>query len=701
MGFLQVTQGLDANDVPVNGSTVTPVPGTAPIVSALVREIGDAAGNTSTTSTMSSGDVLSGALGFQGDVDWVRISLVAGERYTVALAGSTLYDPYLTIYNNAGAFLTYNDDDGMSLNSSVTFTASYTGSYFLSAQAYDTSDIGTYIFTVDSLGAIPTYTMAEIAYQLTNTFWGGNSQGFNVTANSGTITYSVVGLTAAGQGLARDALQIWAETTGLNFVETRGTAAITFDDRSAGAYSTAALNYSATTPNADFQITSSEVNISTVWLGNYGTEYDGYSFQTFIHEIGHALGLGHAGNYNGEAEYPTDAAYTNDSWQATIMSYFSQTDNTAIDADYAYVVSPMIADILAVQDLYGVANDLRTTNTVYGYNCDAGGMYQTLFEGVTSGNLSAVTLTIVDNGGYDTIDLRGETSGQRLNMSGGSVSDVFGLIGNLSIAVGTVIEQAIGGSGNDLITGSAGNNRIIGMDGHDSILAGLGDDFVNGANGYDTVRGGDGNDNVLGGSGNDWIFGDAGSDYLQGDLGRDYLIDDLGNDRLFGGEGDDYLTAGAGEDTLDGGAGNDLMLGGALHDVLYARTGNDTLIGGAGRDSLYGEEGDDVIEGGNARDDLRGGAGADTFVFSRFEDSTTAAPDKIFDFATGVDHIDLSALGATWVGTAAFSGAADELRLYRLGGVSRLEMDHDGDGVADVTILLVNNSNVALSDLIL
>ena len=77
------------------------------------------------------------------------------------------------------------------------------------------------------------------------------------------------------------------------------------------------------------------------------------------------------------------------------------------------------------------------------------------------------------------------------------------LIGNLSIALGTTIENGIGGAGDDVIIGNAAANRIIGMNGQDSILAGLGNDFVNGANGFDTLDGGAGVDKLLGGKGDD------------------------------------------------------------------------------------------------------------------------------------------------------------------------------------------------------
>lgn len=667
-------------------------------------ESGDAAASRSTTAVMAVGDTFSGTLGFNGDRDWVRIQLVAGQSYEFTLDGGSLADPYLRLHNSSGAQIAANDDSGTGFNSAIDFTATYTGTYYIAAGAFADGYTGSYVIGASQVAPpepLRAFTLSEISNQLTHTFWDGQSRGFSVTEAVGTITYNLTGLTAAGQRLARDALAIWSEVSGLNFVATNGSASITFDDSDSGAYATSNLSFTSTS-HADMTITSSDVNVSTGWLSSYGTTYDGYAFQTYIHEIGHALGLGHAGNYNGSATYESDADYLNDSWQATIMSYFDQTDNTFINASYAYVVTPMIADILAIQELYGVADDLRTGNTVYGYNSNAGGMYQTLFNGITAGGFdSDVTLTIVDNGGTDTIDLRGESSAQFLNLNAGAISNTFGLIGNLSIALGTTIENGIGGAGDDVIIGNAAANRIIGMNGQDSILAGLGNDFVNGANGFDTLDGGAGNDTVYGGSGNDWIYGDFGWDNLAGDDGNDFLIDNYGNDRLSGGNGNDWMTAGVGRDTLDGGNGNDHMLGGADNDVLYGRNGHDTLIGGAGADMLWGEDGNDVIEGGAARDQLRGGLGSDRFVFSRIADSTTAAPDQIFDFARGIDKIDVSALGATWVGRSAFSGGADELRLHRVDGVSQLELDHNGDGIADMTIVLVNYSNVTASDLIL
>ena len=60
----------------------------------------------------------------------------------------------------------------------------------------------------------------------------------------------------------------------------------------AGAYSTSQVGFNG-------YITSSFVNVSTNWLRDFGTSIDSYSLTTYIHEIGHALGLGHQGYYNG------------------------------------------------------------------------------------------------------------------------------------------------------------------------------------------------------------------------------------------------------------------------------------------------------------------------------------------------------------------------------------------------------------------
>lgn len=109
-----------------------------------------------------------------------------------------------------------------------------------------------------------------------------------------------------------------------------------------------------------------------------------------------------------------------------------------------------------------------------------------------------------------------------------------------------------------------------------------------------------------------------------------------GNNQLTGNGGDNYLSGKQGRDILSGKDGNDIIVGGRGKDHLYGGTGADTLDGGNGRDVLKGGDGDDVLDGGRGNDKLAGGRGADTFVF-------TSGDDRIIDFDTNVDHIEISA----------------------------------------------------------
>lgn len=635
---------------------------------AVITEIGDAPASTGTPYSISVGDTFSGTISPGTDQDWIEVTLVAGQTYTFGSSGSdgaggTLSDPNLRLMDSTGAEIAFNDDGGAGFDALLTFTATTSGTYYINAGSFSTNT-GTYTVSFEEVPLPPAGTNTQLAAYLTDGYWAdtGRARHSFDTSTSNAITVNLTGLTADGQQLARWALEAWENVANVVFVETTGTADISFDDNQDGAYATYIASGSTTT--------SAHVNVSTAWLSTYGTTMDSYSFQTYIHEIGHALGLGHQSNYNGSATYPDDAGFANDSWQTSIMSYFSQTTNTFVNASYAGLTSTMIADIIAIQDLYGAAGASSATagNTTYGANSNLTGYLGTLFAALNGGPTAGIyggddiAYTIYDQGGVDTIDLRNSTTDDTVNMAGGAFSDIDGGIGNLAIAVGTVIENFVGGSGGDTVYGNSAFNYISGMDGNDWIYGNAGADRLYGGNGHDNLRGGtdndvlygeSGNDNLQGGDGNDWLLGGADNDTLYGNEGHDNLRGDVGTDVLFGQDGNDNLRGGSGNDQLYGGNDNDTLYGDDGDDRIYGEDGNDTLLGGADRDLLYGGEGDDTLRGenghdamwgGNGNDNIQGGSGTDWLIGEGGDDSLYGGEN--YDFLRGGIGNDLMFGGA-------------------------------------------------------
>ena len=376
----------------------------------------------------------------------------------------------------------------------------------------------------DNLTSTVLGTNQDLANFLSIGFWENNgtvSRKFNLSENglnpkNGTITYNTNGNSFDDNGISSEraflvdeAFKLLEATMGFNFQETDLKADINFGDKyrnSAFAY-VDGRSYSS---GLDFV----NINIGSNWnrsTSNFGD----YTFQTILHEIGHSLGLGHQGLYNGSANYSQNSLFQNDSWQSSIMSYFSQIENTSINSSFAYLSTFMSADWIALDNIYS-AEGFSTANafrgdTTFGFNTNISSSTSSIYSEM-SNLIDQTAYTLVDGSGIDTVDFSEFSSEQLIDLRENEIdsktlytSNIGGKIGNLTIASGTIIENAVGGKGSDIIYGNSADNKIFGNDGNDIINSGKGNDIIDGGSGNDFIIGGEGDNTITFGSGKDII----------------------------------------------------------------------------------------------------------------------------------------------------------------------------------------------------
>jgi len=156
------------------------------------------------------------------------------------------------------------------------------------------------------------------------------------------------------------------------------------------------------------------------------------------------------------------------------------------------------------------------------------------------------------------------------------------------------------GAGDDTYDGGAGNDTITFAASDDNLIINLGDGTASDDGGEDGVGVGTliNIENAIGGSGNDIITGDDGVNKLEGLAGDDQIFGFGGNDILLGGSGDDTLDGGEGDDLLNGGIGDDVIDGGEGMDALvYNGTyGENTISIVDGVMTVTGPDGTDTVE---------------------------------------------------------------------------------------------------------
>ena len=338
----------------------------------------------------------------------------------------------------------------------------------------------------------------------------------------------------------------------------------------------------------------------------------------------------------------------------------------------------------------GNVGTVRSLNlAAYGDSLTVDDLYVFTNEYASVGSDPARATLADSDGGIDTLNAAAVTSASTLDLRAGATSIIAGKA--LKIANGTVIENAWGGDGADMILGNSSANRLYGARGNDSLEGGAGDDLLDGGAGNDTAR-------------------------FTGDRSRYTIVSESGGYRVTdsqaGGDGSDLLVnvetirfadglySLTGDTTpppppppppppstdINGTAGDDVLEGSSADEQLFGRDGGDRLRGKSGADRLDGGNGVDVADYGTSA------AG----VLVNLATGATVGGDAAGDVLVAIENIDGSALADTLVGNAAsnrlsggsgndsLDGGAGADSLLGGAGDDCFYVDHGGDVVSEV-----------------
>jgi serralysin len=345
------------------------------------------------------------------------------------------------------------------------------------------------------VAAVSSYLPTGNAYvdgMLSGVKWASTSLTFSFPSSASFYEYSgerdnnFSAFTTQQQQAVRDVFKMYSSVAALTFAE------IT---ESSTTHATLRFAESDSPSTAWAYYPSTSAKGGDAWFNNSKNWYDNpvkgnYAYLTMMHEIGHALGLKHPHEARGSfGALPADM----DSLEYTVMSYKSYLGSTSsgyTNASTSYPQTLMMLDIAALQTMYGVNYSTNAGDTVYKWSPTTGEMFiNGVAQGAPAGN--KIFMTIWDGGGNDTYDFSNYTTNIAVNLNPGEWTTVssaqLASLGGGRLAAGNIanallhqgnlfslIENAIGGSGHDILIGNIGDNNLTGGGGNDWIDGGGG-----------------------------------------------------------------------------------------------------------------------------------------------------------------------------------------------------------------------------------
>ncbi|MEL7463558.1 MAG: M10 family metallopeptidase C-terminal domain-containing protein [Pseudomonadota bacterium] len=391
-----------------------------------------------------------------------------------------------------------------------------------------------------------------------------NAAEAGVQYGSGEPLTGFAAMNPAQMAAVRDALDQYAAVSGLSFTELEDPGAATLRFAQSTAPSTAWGYY----PSAFEEGGDAWFGTERGWYADPAK--GGYGWHTIIHEIGHTVGLKH-GHQSGA--FGALEAFE-DTMEHSVMTYRSFVDDPLVggysNEAGGYAQTLMQADIAALQQLYGANYDHNAGDTHYAWRPDTG---ETFVDGVGQGAPLAnrIFMTVWDGGGVDTWDFSAFADQVIVDLAPGAGA-------TLPEAQRAHLNRFEAGAETEILAERSvyaarlheGDERAL----IENAIGGAGDDFMGGNRSDNELTGGRGTDALFGFAGRDTLIGEAGGDYLEGGRGADTLRGNGWHDELQGGHGWDVMFGGGGDDILIGGMGNDKMRGGAGADRFEFAAGD-------------------------------------------------------------------------------------------------------------------------------